>query len=212
MLVSALTNSPSKRTDLRETANSRREALACGFPRYVSKKACAHCGTYVKYTSKSSCVECFATRRATQKHKTYRSWYDMLLRCYDEDRDMYPAYGGRGIRVCDRWQDPDDGYENFLADMGEAPVGHTIDRIDPNGHYCPENCRWLTPVAQARNTTKTALSYEDAVRLIHEWETCTKHGDKKTLAAKYGVSHALASYTANRSALAREVLGDAFRH
>lgn len=129
----------------------------------------------------------------------------MQRRCYNEDTDMYPVYGGRGIEVCDRWLDTEFGYDNFLEDMGEAPAGHTLDRIDPNGHYCPENCRWLTPVKQARNTTTNVLDYDTAVALIKEWRGAINKGDKKKIAEKYGVSHALASYTGNRSAVAREL-------
>ena len=190
---------------MRQTAASRKEALELGYPRYVSKTQCKHCGTFIKYTCKSSCVECFAIRRASQAHKTYRSWYDIQRRCYNEDCDMYSAYGGRGIIVCDRWLDPDQGYENFLQDMGEAPEGHTLDRIDPNGHYCPENCRWLTPVKQARNTTTNVMDYDTAVSFITEYKTATEFGGKARVANKYGISYALASYTANRSAVAREL-------
>jgi hypothetical protein len=78
---------------------------------------------------------------------TYRSWAHMVQRCTNSNYDRYPFYGGRGITVCDRWRT----FANFLADMGERPEGFTLDRVDNEGNYTPENCRWATSSQQQRN-------------------------------------------------------------
>lgn len=81
----------------------------------------------------------------------YKTWYGMLARCYRKDTINYCDYGGRGIRVCERWLK----FENFLADMVERPVGTSIDRIDVNGNYEPSNCKWSTPTEQIENRRPT---------------------------------------------------------
>lgn len=84
---------------------------------------------------------------ATEKTPTYRSWREMIKRCTKEDHHKFHHYGGRGIKVCDRWRD----FVNFLADMGERPQGMTLDRIDNDGNYEPGNCRWADSKTQRAN-------------------------------------------------------------
>jgi hypothetical protein len=96
----------------------------------------------------------------------YGVWAAMLRRCRNPNTRDYPHYGGRGIRVCPRWLD----FAEFMADMGPRPTSrHWIDRIDNDGDYCKENCRWATVVEQERNRGNNRL--------------LTLHGETKCLAA-----------------------------
>jgi len=96
----------------------------------------------------------------------YASWKAMRARCLNENNKKFDRYGGRGISVCETWLN---SFENFLADMGYAPDGMTLDRIDVNGNYCKENCRWTDIYTQnfnqgmCKNNTsgKTGVSWSE---------------------------------------------------
>lgn len=77
----------------------------------------------------------------------YKSWATMLTRCTNPNSSNFRYYGGRGIKVCKRWHQ----FENFLADMGQRPLGLSLDRIDNDGNYEPGNVKWSTRLEQARN-------------------------------------------------------------
>lgn len=80
--------------------------------------------------------------------RTHQAWSAMKYRCNNPDGDKYEYYGGRGIKVCDRWNSD---FRNFLADMGECPEGLTLERINVNGNYEPGNCCWDTRKQQVAN-------------------------------------------------------------
>lgn len=89
------------------------------------------------------------------------SWHSMRARCQYPTSINFERYGGRGVRVCDRWEK----YENFLADMGRKPSpSHTLDRIDPDGDYEPSNCRWASKIEQANNRRDNAIVVIDGRR------------------------------------------------
>tara|TARA_R110002051_G_scaffold242078_1_gene302440 strand:+ start:921 stop:1466 length:546 start_codon:yes stop_codon:yes gene_type:complete len=93
-----------------------------------------------------------------KSYNCYMSYRDMLNRCYNPNNKSYLNYGGRGITVCPEWKD---SFWAFLEDMGERPDGYSIERIDVNGDYTPENCKWISRSDQQKNKRNTVyVSYK----------------------------------------------------
>lgn len=106
-------------------------------------------------------------RHGKTKTPEYQSWRGMRERCLSPNYSKYSYYGGKGITFCNRWK----VFTNFLEDMGKRPTKlHTLDRIDSNGNYCPENCRWATRMEQSHNSTvPKMININGENRCISEW-------------------------------------------
>jgi len=93
--------------------------------------------------------------RSQERDPAYKCWEQMKQRCYNPNKDGYRNYGGRGIKVCRQWRN---SFERFLLDIGARPsLDHSVDRIDNDGDYSPENCRWATAEQQGRNRRDNLL-------------------------------------------------------
>lgn len=104
--------------------------------------------------------------RAGHASGAYKSWRAMMGRCLNPKHTAYPSYGGRGITVCDRWLI----FTNFYSDVGDRPEGSTLDRIDNDKGYNPDNCRWLSKAEQQRNRRDNVYYEMDGKRrCLTEW-------------------------------------------
>lgn len=122
------------------------------------------------------------------EHKSaWGSYQWMMNRCNNKKAVDYSYYGGRGIEICSRWGGPQ-GFENFLSDMGDRPPKMTLDRIDPNKGYTPENCRWATITQQARNRRRKSNTGIVGVRRIGKWYIAKLNYDNKCYLEKRSVS------------------------
>lgn len=154
-------------------AGSRRLLCRCDCGR---EKTVQLCNLRSGKSLSCSCVraEMLSQRMTTHGHtrnlKTtaeYRTWHEIMRRCYNTKRPAYKDYGGRGISVCERWHT----FANFFADMGKRPSDlHSIDRKDNNGNYEPGNCRWTTMDVQCANTRAAIrLEYQGETLALKQW-------------------------------------------
>lgn len=102
-----------------------------------------------------------------RRARIYTIWSGIKDRCLNPKNARFKDYGGRGITICDAWL----AFEGFHADMGDGPPGLQIDRIDNDGPYSPENCRWASPKEQSNNTRRNrVLTFRGETRTVSEWE------------------------------------------
>lgn len=141
-------------------------------------------------TQSCGCIRVEVTRERSTTHgatagfrrsREYRAWMHAKDRCYRPASARYSSYGGRGIVMCDRWLHD---FATFLADMGHCPPGHSIDRINVDGPYAPDNCRWATDSVQANN--KRANVYVE-----HEGRRVTLSNLARAFGVNYKTLHNL---------------------
>lgn len=139
------------------------------------------CGCYRADKSREigSRVKKHGESRVNSRRKSpeYKLWGNIISRCYNPKDISFPNYGGRGIRVCDRWRS---SFDAFLADIGRRPTpSHSLDRFpDQNGDYCPGNVRWATAKEQQRNMrSNRLLTINGETHCIAEWAEITGIGD-----------------------------------
>lgn len=154
-----------------------RASVRCDCGEVFTRRVC-ELRTAVAMGYESACPSCvqamlLVTNRTHGDHgsKEHTAWCNARTRCTNRNVPEFVHYGGRGIRMCERWE----SYEFFLSDMGRCPSPtHSLDRIDVNGHYEPANCRWATKEQQAQNTrTNVRIELNGETMTLSEWSRRT---------------------------------------
>lgn len=127
-------------------------------------------GHYTLLSGDAPSCGCIHRRHGGSKTAEHRIWQGIIYRCNNPSCRAFRHYGGRGIGVCDRWQG-ESGFVNFLADMGPRPSArHSLDRIDNDGAYEPDNCRWATKTEQMRNMRSNhRIAYNGQEKCLAAW-------------------------------------------
>ena len=125
-------------------------------------------GACLRRGGSKQCRSCASKGHGLSRTIIYHRWESMMGRCYGDKRSFYKNYGGRGIKVCDEWHNPVAFVEWALANGYEENL--SLDRIDNDGDYCPENCRWATLKQQARNKrTSRLIDIDGTIKTLSEW-------------------------------------------
>jgi len=131
------------------------------------------CGKSCAASGKNNSSYKHGNAQRQHRSRTYSSWASMHSRLKDEGYHAYNRYSGRGIKVCERWND----FKNFLNDMGERPQNTTLDRINNDGDYTPENCRWATLKEQGANKSNSkVIEFRGVKNIQEEWGRITGLG------------------------------------
>ena len=133
------------------------------------------------------------TTNTVETRLTYSSWYNMRSRCINKSDPAFKNYGARGIYVCDRWIND---YYAFYKDMGDRPLHYTIERIDNNKGYFPENCRWATRKEQAKNRRNNIYIEIDGERKI--LSDCIENTGFSKSALRYRVHNNISVFEGRR--------------
>jgi hypothetical protein len=125
------------------------------------------CGCYRDEYNKRPRSHGQSCKAGNHRTKTYTTWEGIKQRCHNPNYHQYANYGGRGIKVCERWRN---SFEAFFEDMGEKPKGLTLERIDNDKGYSKENCRWATSKEQARNRRDNRfITYNGETKIMTDW-------------------------------------------
>jgi hypothetical protein len=137
------------------------------------------CGCYYKEVRRTIAYASIAKgTHGDSRTRLYYMWASMKNRCSVKSNPSYPNYGGRGISVCDEWKNNFSAFKRWATDNGYDPYAKrgacTIDRIDPDGNYCPENCRWANAVEQSNNRRNTCfITYKGETHSTADWAKIT---------------------------------------
>lgn len=149
-----------------------------------------------RYLTDGKTVSCGCKRARSLRmgnSPTYKSWINAKQRCYNPNNHNYPNYGGRGIKMCEKWVE---SFVSFLEDMGERPSKeYTLDRIDVDGDYEPSNCRWATRRTQSNNRRDNVFLYLNGERLT-----------VSEFSVKYNVNRSNVAYEMRRGLSANEII------
>jgi len=136
----------------------------------VASGSTVSCGCHHKKVSATMCRKrnIDNTDHGLSNSNIYKAYNNMMQRCYNIKNNCYIYYGGRGIRVCDRWKE---SFVMFMIDMGDKPdIKHTLERVDVNKNYTPSNCIWATMKKQANNKRNTIrITIDGKTKSLKEW-------------------------------------------